>query len=297
MFKIYDGRDKFYQWDLNRKLIIDDNSINQVHYCNKTDDCSLVCEVYEEDGARLVNVPNILLQQTWRINVYAYDKEYTKHCAKFDVVARTKPADYIYTETDIYTVEGALDVAIQEARDRGEFKADKGDKGDKGDNGGYYIPTVDSAGNLSWSASAADMPTIALANIKGAKGDTGAQGNKGDKGDKGDTGAQGIQGIKGDTGDKGDTGGYYIPSIDDNGGITWSATKADMPSIPAANIKGDKGDTGAQGIQGEKGEKGDKGDTGAAGKDGADYVLTDADKNDIATLALELLPDAEEVSY
>ena len=42
MFKIYDGRSEFYQWDLNRKLIISDPTIDEVHFCNKTDNCSLV---------------------------------------------------------------------------------------------------------------------------------------------------------------------------------------------------------------------------------------------------------------
>lgn len=103
MFKIYDGRTDFYQWDIDRKLIIEDSSINQVHFCNRTDSCSLVCEVYEENGQRLVNVPNVLLQTDWRINVYGYDKNYTKHCAVFDVVKRSKPADYVYTETEVKT--------------------------------------------------------------------------------------------------------------------------------------------------------------------------------------------------
>lgn len=101
MFKIYDGRSEFYQWDLDRQLIVEDASIDEVHFCNRTDDCSLVCEVYNLDGLRVVDVPNVLLQQDWRINVYAYDHNYTKHCAQFNVVKRTKPADYIYTETEI----------------------------------------------------------------------------------------------------------------------------------------------------------------------------------------------------
>lgn len=101
MFSIFDGRAKFYQWDLDRKLIVDDNSINEVHFCNRTDECSLVCEVYDLDGKRVVNVPNILLQQDWRINVYGYDKNYTKHNEVFEVVRRSKPADYVYTETEI----------------------------------------------------------------------------------------------------------------------------------------------------------------------------------------------------
>ena len=101
MFKIQDGRNKFFQWDLDRKLIIEDATVSQVHYCNKTGDCSLVCEVYEENSQRVADVPNILLQSDWRINVYAYDKNHTKHNAVFQVVARTKPADYVYTETEI----------------------------------------------------------------------------------------------------------------------------------------------------------------------------------------------------
>ena len=105
MFIIYDGRESFYQWDLDRKLIVKDNTIKEVHFCNKTDDCSLVCETYTEGGLNIVNVPNILLQDNWRINVYAYDSNYTKFSAVFDVVKRSKPADYIYTETEVKRYE------------------------------------------------------------------------------------------------------------------------------------------------------------------------------------------------
>lgn len=101
MFSILDGRQKFYQWDLDRKLVVADETINQVHFCNRTDECSLVCDVYYEKGQRVVNVPNVLLQTDWRINVYGYDVNYTKHSAVFEVVRRSKPADYVYTETEI----------------------------------------------------------------------------------------------------------------------------------------------------------------------------------------------------
>lgn len=101
MFRIYDGRDCFYQWDLDRKLIVEDESITNIHFCNKTGDCSLVVEVYEEDGLRLANVPNILLQDNFRISVYAFDKNYTKHCDVFKVIKRSKPEDYVYTEEEI----------------------------------------------------------------------------------------------------------------------------------------------------------------------------------------------------
>lgn len=100
MFKLYDGRESFYQWDLDRKLIVEDKDIKQVHFCNRTDECSLVCETYIEDGLNLVNVPNVLLQEDWRINVYAYDVNYTKHSERFDVIRRSKPDNYVYTETE-----------------------------------------------------------------------------------------------------------------------------------------------------------------------------------------------------
>ncbi len=51
---------------------------------------------------------------------------------------------------------------------------------------------------------------------------------------------------------------------------------------------GVKGDAGAQGPQGVKGDKGDKGDAGVQGPQGVkgdDYVLTDADKQEIADIA------------
>ena len=105
MFQILDGREQFYQWDLNRKLIVLDDDISEVHFCNRTGDCSLVCEVYSIDGIYLVNVPNVLLQSDWPINVYAYDGSYTKHSESFKIVKRTKPTDYVYTETEIKRYE------------------------------------------------------------------------------------------------------------------------------------------------------------------------------------------------
>lgn len=76
--------------------------------------------------------------------------------------------------------------------------------------------------------------------------------------------------------------GYtWIPSVDDNGNISWTNTRSGPGSTPAAkNIKGPKGDTGntgpvgpdgpagEQGPKGDKGEKGDKGDQGDMGPEG-----------------------------
>ena len=66
----------------------------------------------------------------------------------------------------------------------------------------------------------------------------------------------------------------------------------------AQGIQGIQGEQGPKGDTGEQGDKGDKGDPGEPGVDGADYVLTDADKSEIAELAAGLVevPEAPEIS-
>lgn len=119
MFHISDGRNEFYQWDLDRKIVVEDETVNQVHFCNQTDDCSLVCEVYEEEGGvRYADVPNILLQDTWDLKAYGYDTSYTKHCKRFAVLPRTKPYDYVYTETEVYTYK-QLEARLDEIEENG----------------------------------------------------------------------------------------------------------------------------------------------------------------------------------
>lgn len=248
MFKIYDGREQFYQWDLDRKLIVEDAEITQVHFCNRTDDCSLVVESYEQDGLTLVNVPNILLQQDWRINVYAYDKNYTKFSKQFDVIRRSKPESYVYTETEVLNynvllermegIEGNIGQAVEDYLEENDIQVDLT---------GYATETyVDEA-----------ISTIEL--TPGPKGEDGAPGKDGEPGPKGEDGYTPIKGVD-----------YF----DGKDGV-------DGEPGP----KGDKGDTGEQGPKGDQGIQGIQGETGPAGpagQDGKDYVLTEEDKAEIA---------------
>ena len=110
--------------------------------------------------------------------------------------------------------------------------------------------------------------TLALGIPQGKKGDTGAAGAtgpQGEKGDKGDTGEQGPKGDTGATGPKGNTGAAgkdgTTPHIGQNG--NWYI-----------------GDT----------------DTGVKAA-GTDYVLTSADKSEIAALVLAEIPNGDEVAY
>lgn len=101
MFRIADGREHFYQWDVDRQIIVEDSTITEVHFCNRTDDCSLVVEVV--DG--LANVPNVILQKSFDIRVFGYDGKATRYDETFKVKARTKPTDYVYTEVEIKRYE------------------------------------------------------------------------------------------------------------------------------------------------------------------------------------------------
>ena len=63
----------------------------------------------------------------------------------------------------------------------------------------------------------------------------------------------------------GEDGGYYQPSVDDDGNLNWMGSKVGMPAVEAKNIRGPqgpKGDTGETGPQGRAGQD------GAAGEDG-----------------------------
>jgi hypothetical protein len=95
------GRDKFYQWDLNQYLVVDDKEIKQLHFTNAVITEALITEVIDGVAA----VPNILLQTDWDISVYGTCGECVRDMARFKVEARAKPADYVYTETEVMTWE------------------------------------------------------------------------------------------------------------------------------------------------------------------------------------------------
>lgn len=60
---------------------------------------------------------------------------------------------------------------------------------------------------------------------------------------------------------------------------------------------GPQGPVGPAGEVGPQGPQGPVGDPGAPGENGKDYVLTEADKSEIANLVLASIPIGDEVSY
>lgn len=156
-----------------------------------------------------------------------------------------------------------------------------------GANGNWYIGSTDTG--------------------KPSRGATGEKGNPGEPGAPGPPGPKGADGI--------------TPTIGTNGNWFLGTTDTSKPSRGATGAKGDPGEPGAKGDPGEPGVAGkdgitptigangnwylgatdtgepSRGATGAKGDPGTDYVLTSADKAEIAALVLAEIPNGDEVAY
>lgn len=106
MFKIQNNKKAFYQWDTNQQILVTVDC-SEVHFTND-DEKALVVEVRELLGHKYVTVPNILLQEAKCITAYAYEG-HTKYQKTFRVIARAKPDDYVYTETEVLSYKEISD--------------------------------------------------------------------------------------------------------------------------------------------------------------------------------------------
>ena len=134
-------------------------------------------------------------------------------------------------------------------------QGEPGEKGDTGEPGAVFTPTVDAAGNISWSNNGG-LPNPATRNIRGPQGEQGPQGIQGETGPQGPVGETGPEGPKGDTGEQGPQGpaGETGPQGEQG------------PQGP----KGDTGPEGPQGPIGQAGPQGEQGPQGEPGQPGAD---------------------------
>lgn len=104
--RIYDGRESFYQWDLNQKVTSNGLKVgDEVHFFSMHIPTALITIAYELDGLVVADVPNILLQRSYPITVYKMnvteDGKSTVEQYQFPVKQRAKPDDYVYTETEV----------------------------------------------------------------------------------------------------------------------------------------------------------------------------------------------------
>ena len=242
MFKILDGRDELFQWDINRQIIVSDASIDAVHYSNRTDDSALVVEVKEKNGLRVADIPNILLQESWDINVYGYcDGYYTKQAARIKVNPRTKPESYIYTETEVLNYNTVME------------KIDKVENNIGGAVQDYLIknPVVVDLSNY-YTKSQVDAAIDAVELTPGPQGPQGEPGRDGQdgapgpQGEPGPAGPAGKDGAPGQQGPQGEPGAPGVPGQDGHtpvkGTDYWTETdKAEIVADVIAAIPGGGG--------------------------------------------------------
>ena len=295
MLTLNDGRAELWQWDTGRTLDVD-TDCSQVHFSNKVFGRSIDVDV--ADGTAII--PDVLLQTDNDLNVWAFvgtaENGYTKISKTFKVNRRNKPADYVFTPVEQTTIAeiAAIAQSVRDDADAGLFKGDtgatgpkgetgpqgpKGDTGAAGEAGGYYTPAVtqpdENTLRVAFTPSKEGMPAVADTDITLTAGGGG--------------------------GGSGEDGGYYAPSVDDAGNLTWTASKTDMPAVDGANIKGPKGDTGAPGAQGQQGPAGA---TGADGKSAYQYAVeggyTGTETEFAAKLAAEMpttLPNPNALTF
>lgn len=113
-----------------------------------------------------------------------------------------------------------------------------------------------------WDETSGTGDWVSQGQLQGAKGDTGPQGPQGEPG------TPGAQGPAGADGQPGEDGGYYTPSVDASGNLSWAASKAGMPAVSGTNIRGPQGPAGEDGAPGEQGPAGQDGAPGAQGEQG-----------------------------
>lgn len=228
---------RLYQWDVNQRLIVDGTPDGTLFDFVQGSNV-LTLKPYSKDGHTYVNIPNIMLQTAANIVVYQYlvdgEEGHTETKDTLFIHAREKPSDYIYTETEIYTIEEAIQDAIAKAKADGSFRGEDGKDG--------LTPYIGE--NKNWWI---------------GENDTGikAEGIDGKNGKDGADGLDGVDGIDGLTPYVGENGNWWIGEVDTG---TMASGKDGKD--------GENGKDGKDGYTPQKGVDYFDGKDGVDGKDG-----------------------------
>ena len=251
MLTLNDGRSELYQWDTGRKIAVDADC-SQVHFSNKVFGRSI--DVAVVDG--VAKIPDILLQTDKDLNVWAFvgtpENGYTKISKTFKVNRRNKPADYVFTPPDQTSLE-EIKEKIEHLGSIQDPDAIKNAVYDYLQNNPIKIdeedPTVP-----NW-AKQPTKPIYTASEVGALPANTVIP-----------TIPDNVSAFRNDAG--------YLTEHQDISG------KLDASALPTA-INTALAQAKASGeFDGKDGEP---------GKNGQDYILTEADKNEIAELAAELV--------
>lgn len=129
-------------------------------------------------------------------------------------IAKTSTSGLVDTYTITLTNGGTYTFTVTNGAD-----GTNGTNGIDGDDGATFTPSVDAAGNLSWTNDGG-LANPQAVNIKGPAGSAGAPGSPGAKGTT------------------------FTPSVDSAGNLSWT-NDGGLTNPATVNIKGEKGDSGA----------------------------------------------------
>ena len=117
-FQLIDGRQQVFQWETDRVIkLIGFTSCEYVNFFNPySDDEAYTVEPFDTDeGDLCVKIPNEILQFDKKVRFYICGTdEYGKYVqldGVINVVARQKPADYVYEPSDVLTFQKILEAA------------------------------------------------------------------------------------------------------------------------------------------------------------------------------------------
>lgn len=203
-YTLSNGKDHVYQWDQHITITITEpENVPEVHF--KWGGQAAPFKVKDQQ----VEIPPELMQLPHNIVFWAYTPDHTMDVAKIPLETRPKPADYVYTPTEIKTWE-QLDERIKALEDGGGIAGVSSVNGQTGaveiTAKGLGALTEDDLQSATNAALAQAKASGEFDGAQGPKGDTGAEGPQGPQGPKGDTGETGPQGPKGDTGEQGPKG-------------------------------------------------------------------------------------------
>lgn len=92
---------ELFQWDLNQKIPC---QFPEVHFASIGSSDALIVSA---DGGN-ASIPNILLQEPKDIMVWFMRDDAVADSGKIRIIPRAKPADYVYTETEVITFESLV---------------------------------------------------------------------------------------------------------------------------------------------------------------------------------------------
>lgn len=120
-FKVIGGA--LYQWDSGRCLEITprkNQKVDEVHFLNPSGNSAYVVTPKEEGGKITAPIPNILLQGTELIRAFATmhtaEGEQTIFDNTFGIIPRQQPSDYVYEETEVFSIKKAIKEALADQK-------------------------------------------------------------------------------------------------------------------------------------------------------------------------------------